>query len=264
MENFGAAYLQLGIFLGGLVLFLILEMARPYRVPAQSKAGRWMINLGLAGFNAILVRFLFAGLTAGVFLHLAQNRTGLFQVLEWPFWARVLGTVILLDFYSYVWHLMNHKVPLLWRFHRVHHCDPEMDVSTANRFHSGELVASAVLRIGLIFFFGAELWGVVIFDAALTLSTQFHHSSLRIPAWLDRAWLVLFVPPSLHRIHHSVKIRERDTNYGVIFSLWDRFMGTLETGVDQEGIRIGVGAYRDFRKLGFLRLLVQPFTPPVR
>jgi sterol desaturase/sphingolipid hydroxylase (fatty acid hydroxylase superfamily) len=139
-----------------------------------------------------------------------------------------------------------------------------MDVSTATRFHLGELLISALIKIGLVFFLGADLLGLLIFESALVLAAQFHHSSLRVPAWLDSAWLTFFIPPSVHRTHHSVKIRERNTNYGTIFSFWDRLLGTLKTDVNQEGIIIGVGGHFQEKKLGLGSLLAMPFTKPVK
>ena len=177
---------------------------------------------------------------------------------------KILATVAFMDFILYVWHLLNHEMPFLWRFHRVHHSDLNMDVSTATRFHIGELVISAVIKISLIFFLGASSLGVVIFESTLVFCAQFHHSSLRIAKGFESIFWILFVPPSMHRIHHSVKIRERNANYGTIFSLWDRILGTLISDVDQDGIKIGVGAYPKPQKLNFHHLLAMPFTRPVR
>jgi sterol desaturase/sphingolipid hydroxylase (fatty acid hydroxylase superfamily) len=135
-----------------------------------------------------------------------------------------------------------------------------MDVSTATRFHIGELIVSAAIKLGLIFFLGVTLAELIVFEVLLVLSAQFQHSVLRVPAWFERIYLLLFVPPSMHRIHHSVIIRERDTNYGTIFSVWDRVMGTLLADVDQKGIRIGMGAFQNPAKLGVWRLISMPFT----
>jgi sterol desaturase/sphingolipid hydroxylase (fatty acid hydroxylase superfamily) len=126
------------------------------------------------------------------------------------------------------------------------------------------LAISAVIKISLIFFLGASPMGVLIFESALVMCAQFHHSSLKVPKLFETLWWILFVPPSMHRIHHSVKIKERNTNYGTIFSLWDRILGTLLTRVDQAMIRIGVGAYPKPDKLHFHQLLLMPFTKPVR
>jgi len=155
-------------------------------------------------------------------------------------------------------------MPLLWRFHRVHHSDLNMDVSTASRFHIGELSMSAVIKTGLIYFIGADILSILIFESLLVFAAQFQHSSLRVPAGFENIFWILFVPPSMHRIHHSVKINERDTNYGTILSLWDRMFGTLLKDVSQEGIVIGLGPYRDAIKLRIHHLLIMPFTSAVK
>jgi sterol desaturase/sphingolipid hydroxylase (fatty acid hydroxylase superfamily) len=128
----------------------------------------------------------------------------------------------------------------------------------------GELAISAAIKIGLIFFLGATVQAVVSFEILVVLCAQFHHSSLKVPQWFEEVFWILFVPPSMHRIHHSVIIKERNTNYGTIFSLWDRLLGTLLAAVDQGGIRIGIGAYNKPERVGFLQLLWMPFTRPVR
>ena len=185
-------------------------------------------------------------------------------MMQSPVWLKVVAAVVIMDFFLYVWHLLNHKVPFLWRFHRVHHSDLNMDVSTSTRFHLGELAISAVIKIALIYILGAGALAVLIFETGIVLCAQFHHSSLKVPVWFEKIWWVLFVPPSMHRIHHSVVIKERDSNYGTILSLWDRFLGTMTKDVDQSRIRIGVGAYRKPEKLNLNHLLLMPFKKQIR
>ncbi|MBF0495217.1 MAG: sterol desaturase family protein [Deltaproteobacteria bacterium] len=254
--------IRLAIFFGGLGLFLLLELIAPYRPASVSKLSRWLINLGLAVFNTLALRLIFASAIVQTAVQVSHQRLGLLNMHPLPHWARILVTIIFLDFILYVWHLLNHEMPLMWRFHRVHHCDLNMDASTATRFHLGELAISAVIKIGLIFFLGADVWGVVWFEILVVFTAQFQHSSLKVPAWFEKIYWVLFVPPAMHRIHHSVVIKERNTNYGTIFSVWDWMLGTMLTRVDQGGIKIGVGAYPDARKLGLGQLLIMPFTRP--
>jgi sterol desaturase/sphingolipid hydroxylase (fatty acid hydroxylase superfamily) len=185
-------------------------------------------------------------------------------MINLPTYIRVFITVVFMDFMLYVWHLLNHEIPFLWRFHRVHHCDLNMDVSTATRFHTGELAISTIIKMALIFFLGADFLSVIIFESTLLVCAQFHHSSLKVPHWLESIFWILLVPPSMHRIHHSVVIKARNTNYGTIFSIWDRILETLLTQVKQDKIRIGVGAYPQLDRLNFHHLLVMPFTRPVR
>ncbi len=264
MFGISESSLRFFLFLGGLVFFLILELLVPYRESSVSKVKRWLNNLSLTLFNSIVLNLIFSTAVVGTATYVQTQKLGVLNIVEAPAWFKLLFTVVFLDFMLYVWHLLNHKMPFLWRFHRVHHCDLNMDVSTATRFHIGELVISAVIKLSIIFFLGAGLFGVFIFESALVLCAQFHHSSLKVPKWFETLFWIFFVPPSMHRIHHSVILKERDTNYGTIFSLWDRTLGTLRSDVDQAGIRIGIGAYRQPEKLHLPQLLVMPFLKPVR
>ena len=260
----GESLIRSSMFWGGLLLFLILKVTIPYRQSSVSKTKRWLNNISITIFNSVILNLLFAALIVKAAMHVTTHQLGILNLIDLPMWIKIFATVVFMDFMLYVWHLLNHEMPFLWRFHRVHHSDLNMDVSTATRFHIGELAISAVIKISLIFFLGASILGVLIFESALVLCAQFHHSSLKVPGWFEKIFWVLFVPPSMHRIHHSVVIKERDTNYGTIFSLWDRSLGTLLKNVNQEKIRIGVGAYPKPEKLNFHQLIAMPFTKPVR
>ncbi len=259
-----AAVFKFLMFAAGLACFGWLELRRPYRPPSQPRTRRWLTNLGLTAVNNLGLALIFGAATAAVTAHVAARQVGVLNMTAGPAWLKTIAAVALLDFMLYVWHLLNHEVPLLWRFHRVHHSDLNMDVSTSTRFHLGELILSVPIKMGLIYMAGVDWVALLVFETAVVLQAQFHHSSLRLPEPLDRAWGRLFIPPSLHRVHHSVIIRERNSNYGTILSLWDRLMGTLNSHADQSAIRIGVGAYPRPEKLGLTRLLVMPFTRPVR
>lgn len=252
---------------GGFFLFLVLELINPYRKPSIPKTKRIMTNVSLTILNSALISLLFSALIFSTASYVTDNKAGLLNMsnmLLMPHWLKITIAVIFMDFMLYIWHLLNHEMPLFWRFHRVHHSDLNMDVSTATRFHIGELSISAVIKIGLIFFIGADIVSVIIFESLLVLSAQFHHSSLKVPEWLENIFWPLFVPPSMHRVHHSVVIKERDTNYGTILSIWDRMFGTLLKKVDQDKIIIGMGAYREADKLKLHNLLLMPFTRAVK
>jgi sterol desaturase/sphingolipid hydroxylase (fatty acid hydroxylase superfamily) len=264
MFNITESMIRLYLFVGGIIFFLILESLIPYRPNSISKVKRWINNLGITIFNSIVINLVFSAAIVGTASYVQTHKLGVLNMVQAPVWLKILFTVVFMDFILYVWHFLNHEMPLLWRFHRMHHSDLNMDVSTATRFHIGELSISAVIKISLIFFIGAPPVGVLIFESALVLCAQFHHSSIKVPKWFETVFWIFFVPPSMHRIHHSVVIKERDTNYGTILSLWDRFLGTLLSDVDQGKIRIGVGAYRRPEKLNFHHLLAMPFTRPIR
>jgi sterol desaturase/sphingolipid hydroxylase (fatty acid hydroxylase superfamily) len=249
---------------GGFVLFLCFELVRPYRKPSVSKMQRLVTNISLTVLNSAVLSLIFASATINTALYVSEKQLGLLNIISLPLWLKAFLAVLFMDFMLYVWHLLNHEVPLFWRFHRVHHSDLNMDVSTATRFHIGELAISAVIKVCLIYFIGADLISVIIFESLLVLTAQFQHSSLNAPESFEKFFWIFFVPPSMHRIHHSVKILERDTNYGTILSVWDRLLGTLLKDIPQETIIIGVGPYREPEKLGLPHLLLMPFTKPIK
>jgi sterol desaturase/sphingolipid hydroxylase (fatty acid hydroxylase superfamily) len=252
------------IFGGGVLLFLILELLIPYRPSSVSKITRWINNLGIAVFNSILLNLLFASSLMQTMAYVDTRQIGVLNLWPLYYWVKILATVVFFDLILYVWHLLNHEIPFFWRFHRVHHSDLNLDVSTASRFHIGELSLSAIIKIGLIFFLGADLFSLVLFESLVVLTSQFHHSSLTVPVWFERLYWTLLVPPSMHRIHHSVVIKERNSNYGTIFSIWDRILETLLSQIDQARIQIGIGAYQKPEKINFHHLLIMPFTKPVK
>jgi sterol desaturase/sphingolipid hydroxylase (fatty acid hydroxylase superfamily) len=265
-QQIDASTIRMLIFVGGIIFFLIIELIVPYRSSSASKVKRWGNNLSLAFFNSLILYLVFSTTIITTAHYVTNNKLGVMnleQMSGLPHWLRILLIIVVLDFVLYIWHVLNHIIPLFWRFHRVHHSDINMDVSTATRFHIGELAISAVIKIALIFFIGPAITTVIIYESAVVFCAQFHHSSLKVPKWLEYVLWILFVPPSMHRIHHSVIRKEMDSNYGTIFSVWDRIVGTLVTRVDQGTIRIGIGEYQDTAKLNFHNLMVMPFTKPV-
>jgi sterol desaturase/sphingolipid hydroxylase (fatty acid hydroxylase superfamily) len=248
------------LYWSGLFLFLLLEMRRSFRQPSVSKLNRWLTNLPLSVVNGVLYHLVYSAAITTLLLTVQEQKLGLLTSVALPYWLQIVLGICILDFFIYIWHLLNHEVPLFWRFHRVHHSDMNMDASTANRFHLGEFMLSGLVRLGVVYSFGIPLLAYLLFEILVNLSIQFHHSSIRISPRFENLWILLFVPPSMHRLHHSVKIKERDSNYGVLLSLWDRFLGTFTWGVDQETITIGIGSHRKFNQLGFWHLMKMPFT----
>ncbi|HIJ89640.1 MAG: sterol desaturase family protein [Desulfobulbaceae bacterium] len=248
------------IYWGGVCIFLLAEQGFSYREPTVGRARRWLANLPLSVMNGAIYHLLYTSAIVAMILAGQEKNIGLLNVWILPEWFKIVAGILILDFSIYLWHLLTHALPFLWRFHRVHHSDLNMDVTTGNRFHLGEFLFTGLIRLAVVYTFGIGLTAYILFEIFVNLSVQFHHSSIKVAPWFERLWALLFVPPFLHRIHHSVKIRERDSNYGVTFSIWDRMLGTLTTGVVQEGIVIGIGSHREIGQLGFWRLLVLPFT----
>ncbi|MFN3652813.1 MAG: sterol desaturase family protein [Armatimonadota bacterium] len=252
-------------FLGGPLLFglflffLLLETWRPLRRRVQPRLERLLTNGALAATATLLLRLVLIPVVVWVAALAEREGWGLLHLVRLPAPVEWLAGLLLLDFTIWVWHYLNHVVPFLWRFHHVHHTDLDLDVSTAVRFHFGELLLSVGWRCGQVLLIGAAPLLVLAWEIVQEAATEFHHSNWRLPARLERALNWVVVTPRMHGIHHSIVERETNSNWGVIFSWWDRLLRTLRLDVPQDAITIGVPAYRDPSELTFLSLLRMPF-----
>lgn len=220
---------RLGVFLGLFALLASAEHVMPRRIRRQAVLERWRTNWGITIANALLLRLIALALpllAVGAALDAKAQGWGLFNVTAWPLWLEFLLAVLILDFAIWLQHLITHKVPLLWRLHRVHHADVDLDVTTAIRFHPVEIGLSMLLKIGLVYLIGPAAWAVIVFEVLLNGTAMFNHANLRLPLWLDRVLRYLLVTPDMHRVHHSVHRAEHDSNYGFSLSIWDRMFGT--------------------------------------
>ena len=250
------------IGVGGLVLLLLLESVRPFRRPVESRWRRYAINLFIGGGNALLLSGLLGGLIVSGYRAFELHRFGLLHALGVDGWANVVLTVVALDGVTYGWHRAYHGLPLLWRMHRVHHSDRDLDVTTSGRFHLTEMILSAVFRLGVIALLGAGVASVVIFEILFGLLNQLEHANLRIPqpweTWLR--WVL--VTPDMHRIHHDQAPERTNSNYSTIFSFWDRLGGTYRFGMDQRALAIGLPEYPRAEDVTLGKVLALPFGPP--
>ena len=187
-----------------------------------------------------------------------RKKLGLLQLLNLPPLLRHTLTFIALDWANYLWHRLNHRWPIMWQFHQVHHTDMDMDVSTALRFHVGEIFASVPFKGGFILLLGATPRATLIYEIFFELANNFHHSNLRLPLQTDHQLAKMIVTPRMHGIHHSVVETEHNSNFSVIFNLWDRLHGTLRLNVPQESIDIGLPYVRHHQPVK--ELLKMPFT----
>jgi sterol desaturase/sphingolipid hydroxylase (fatty acid hydroxylase superfamily) len=221
--------IRLSVFLGLFAIFAGLEALAPRRPRVQPRAGRWFTNLAMTALNTAALRLLSIALpflAVGAAIDAWRMGWGLLNHTNWPLWAEVLLAILILDFAIWAQHLITHKVPAFWRFHRVHHADRDFDVTTALRFHPVEILASMGLKIGLVYLLGPQAMAVVLFEIILNGTALFNHSNLRLPLWLDRGVRLVLVTPDMHRVHHSVLRVEHDTNYGFALSIWDRIFRT--------------------------------------
>jgi sterol desaturase/sphingolipid hydroxylase (fatty acid hydroxylase superfamily) len=245
------------LIIATLLLFLVGERLIPATRPLSKalqdrarRAYRLVKNLGFGGINA--------GVSWLVVVPVSAAAAEL--ALDWrPASLGGIGGImvdlVVLDLWIYWWHRANHEIPVLWRFHEVHHLDEFLDASTALRFHAGEVLLSAGARAAVIYLLNISLASVVIFETVLAMFTMFHHSNVRLPARLERLLSVIVVTPSIHWVHHHAIRRDTDSNYATLLSLWDRLFASRSPTRRTPDMPIGVEGARDQR---FLRLVVRP------
>lgn len=255
------AILRVAVFaavLGGLVL---AEVLRPRRARLLPRLRRWPHNLGLVAAGSILMRVV-APAGAASMAAMAETRGwGLLRTIDVPVPVAWLATLTALDLAIYAQHVAMHKVPLLWRLHRVHHADVDVDVTTGVRFHPIEYLGSLGLKVALVAALGAPVGAVILFEIVLNATSMFNHANLRLSPRLDRLVRLLLVTPDMHRVHHSIDRREADHNYGFNVPWWDRLFRTYKPQPDatHETMTLGVSQFREAEEQRLDRLLVQPF-----
>lgn len=251
---------RLGFFFGILVVMALWEVAAPRRDRSHSRALRWPSNLGIVVLNTVVLRLLFPTAAVGFAAWGASAGWGLFNNLALPAWLEFLAAVALLDLAIYLQHVMVHAVPALWRLHRMHHADLDFDVTTGARFHPVEIVLSMGIKFMVISALGPAAVAVLIFEVLLNATAMFNHGNVRIPASLDRVLRLFVVTPDMHRVHHSVVVRETNSNFGFNLPWWDRLFGTYRAQpvAGHEGMTIGIGQFREPRELWLDRMLIQP------
>jgi sterol desaturase/sphingolipid hydroxylase (fatty acid hydroxylase superfamily) len=258
----GCAGIRVGFFLGIFALAGALEAVFPRRALTAPKASRWLANLTLTLLNAVLPRLVLPLLPVGLALLAGERGWGLLGSVELPAWAEIAIGILLLDCAIYFQHVMFHAVPGLWRFHKMHHADLDLDVTTGLRFHPIEILLSAGIKLAVIAAIAPPVSAVLAFEVLLNGSSVFNHANLKLPRRLDALMRLLIVTPDMHRVHHSVIVRETNSNYGFAFPWWDRLMGTYrpQPRDGHVGMTLGLDEYRSAEHLGLLRLLAMPFT----
>ena len=254
-------YVRIAAFGGVLALMAVWEILAPRRNQPIGRGWRWPNNLGIVLLDALLVRFLFPTTAVGLALLAEARGFGLFNTIVLPAWVVVAASVVLLDFAIYLQHVLFHAVPALWRLHRMHHADLELDVTTGLRFHPIEILLSMVIKLAVVAALGTPATAVLIFEVLLNGTSMFNHSNVRIPIGLDRVVRWFVVTPDMHRIHHSILLQETNSNFGFNLPWWDRLFGTyrVQPEAGHDAMTIGIEQFRDPRELGLDRMLLQPF-----
>jgi len=255
-------FLRLGFFLATFVAMAGLEALYPRRQRLYSRLLRWSGNLGISVINQVFVRLLIPATAVALAAHASGQGWGLLNQVALPVWVAIPVAVLVLDLAIYLQHRLYHVVPLLWRFHRMHHADLDFDVTTGIRFHPLSILLSALIKLAIVLAIGPPVIAVLIFEVLLNATSMFNHSNLRIPVSVDRVLRYLVVTPDMHRVHHSTDGAEMNRNFGFNFPWWDRLFGTYleQPALGHDDMIVGLEQFRTRGDLGLGRMLVQPFV----
>jgi len=235
--------IRLSVFLGMLIAMSAMEALWPKRARVQSRLRRWTANLGLVVLDTLALRVLFPIIAVGVAVWAQAQGFGLLNWIDAPIWVEVIAAILVLDLAIYGQHVATHRVPTLWRLHKVHHTDRDLDATTALRFHPLEIIASMAYKMGVVALLGPAFVAVIAFEILLNACAIFNHANIGLPPKLDRALRAIVVTPDMHRIHHSVREDETNSNYGTSLSIWDHLFRTYRSRATGELV-LGLSEYQ--------------------
>ncbi len=253
---------RLIFFVSIFALIFIWEQMSPRRSMTTSKKVRWIGNLGVTCLNPLVVQLLFPILAVDMALKAQEGGWGLLNNVGLPFWLKLVIGIVVLDLVIYLQHVIFHAIPILWRLHMMHHADLDYDLTTGLRFHPIEIILSMVIKLSVVAALGPPATAVLIFEIILNGMAMFNHGNIRIPLGLDRILRYFMVTPDMHRVHHSVIIRETNSNFGFNLPWWDRLFGTYKAQPSKGHIEMTIGLvqFRNINQLMFHHLLLLPFT----
>ncbi len=256
------AYIRAGFFVGIFLIIAVWELASPRRVLSTSKTVRWAGNLGIVFLDSAALRLLFPLLAVNLALTAQERGWGLLNNYALPSWFEIVIGIAALDLIIYLQHVMFHTVPPLWRLHMMHHADLDFDVTTGLRFHPLEIIISMFIKMAAVAVIGPPALAVLVFEVLLNATSMFNHGNISLPLRIDRVLRLLVVTPDMHRVHHSVKIRETNSNFGFNFPWWDRLLETYraQPAAGHEGMVIGLAQFRDAKRLTLPWMLALPFV----
>ncbi len=253
--------IRLSAFLGLIILLMAAEAVWPKRKRNFARAGRWVTNLSISVVNTLALRILGPVTAVSAALYAQSTGFGLFHHMSAPPWLFFGLGILLLDLSIYVQHVLVHKIPILWRIHRVHHVDRDIDVTTALRFHPIEFLLSMIYKALIVWLLGVPVAAVIAFEIILNGMAMFNHANLALPPWLDRVLRWFIVTPDMHRVHHSERRHETDSNFGFNLSIWDRIFSTYQAQPDKghSGMTIGLSPHQSELPNRFVWSLLFPF-----
>ncbi|CAN5212835.1 sterol desaturase family protein [soil metagenome] len=246
--------------IGTFSVLYLFEKRQPLRKQIEQKEISTARNLAIAAAAGLAVNFLEKPVTDKLTKFVEEKRFGLVKIFRLPNFLEIALAVVLLDYTLYIWHVLTHKSPFLWRFHKVHHIDLDLTASTAFRFHFGEMTISVLFRAGQVLLIGVSPKALQIWQSLLFLSVLFHHSNIRLPKEFEEKLEKIIVTPRLHGIHHSIEKEEMDSNWSSGLSVWDFLHGTFRNDVPQNEITIGVKGFDEIDEVTLGKMLIKPFS----
>jgi len=253
--------IRLSVFLGVFLFMAAAEALVPKKKRTMPRLMRWLSNIGLVVIDGIALRLVMPILAVATAAWATSNNVGLFNLLALPQWIEWLMAVVVLDALIYAQHVASHKIPLLWRFHKVHHADRDIDVTTGARFHPVEIIFSMLYKLLCVVLLGPAMVAVILFEVILNASAMFNHANLSLPKNIDALMRKLIVTPDFHRVHHSIIHKETDSNYGFFLSVWDRLFRTYIPQPQQghAGMTIGLAELQSAKPNSIWWCLIAPF-----
>ncbi len=250
------------IFIGLFLVFACWEVLSPRRSRGHPLLRRWLGNIGILAVGTVLARLILPLAPVSVAVWADQAGVGILNAVKIQPVVAGIFAFLILDLLIYGQHVAFHRIPVLWRIHRMHHSDLDLDTSSGLRFHPLEIIFSLVLKMAAVAVLGAPVLSVLLFEVVLNATSMFNHSSINIPANVDRILRRVVVTPDMHRVHHSVYRDETDSNFGFNIPWWDRALGTYKDQPrDGHGeMQLGLPDLRDQRCAGLINLLMQPFV----
>ena len=254
-------FVRLGLFIGVLLLMALLETLFPKRPRRFDRLVRWPGNFLLLMMNSFALRLVFPVTAVGFALFCTEQQFGMLNQLDLPYPLAVAGAMLLLDLAIYAQHVVFHRVPILWRIHRMHHTDLDLDVTSGTRFHPLEILLSMLIKLAVIWVIGAPAVAVMLFEVLLNAGAMFNHANLRLPAALDSVLRLIVVTPDMHRVHHSVIAAETNSNFGFNLPWWDRLFGTYKAQPERghADMTIGLPEFQEIDAQRIDKMLAQPW-----
>lgn len=252
---------RLAIFAAVLTVLTGLEMGFPRRKPSWKRRLRWPGNVGIVVLDTLIVRVIFPAAVVGAAMWADARGWGLFNLVNLPSFVEICVSVILLDLLIYLQHVMFHRVPALWPFHRMHHTDLDLDATTGLRFHPVEIIISTTIKAAAVVMLGAPAVAVIVFEIILNAASMLTHSNVRIPARIEAVLRMFVVTPDMHRVHHSTNPGETHSNFGFNLSWWDRLFGSYRAQplLGHDNMELGIRGYQQAKELRIRYMLLHPF-----